>query len=142
MVLIPLTTCLLLMALTALLVNYLQLSAFLFGLEHFPNNTPNRWEAMSIYLGLLQTSVSGESEQWILECFTIECSHSLGKGKKQERQFSVTPNDCKDLKHIITYNHSYVLECIQQQYRPLNSTPDMTFPLVLTPPVQSWQVFP
>ncbi len=142
LLIIPSTTCLQLMALTTLLVNYLQLSAFLFGLEHFPNNTPKRWEAISIYLGLLQPSVSEESEQRIMECFTIECSHSLGnsKGKKKKRQFSGTPNDCKDLEHIITCNHSHVLECIKQQYRPLYSTPDRTSPLkplVLTPPVQS-----
>ncbi len=134
------------MALTAFLVNYLQLSALLHALEHFPENTPKRWDAIATYIALMQPSACSSDNTGmdkVIECCIEEVaidSKSNTSHKRSKRVFSATTTDCKELTNILQSSYLHIFRAMRDQYQPLYSTPDRSSPLkpiVLTPPIDT-----
>ena len=120
----------------AFLVTYLQVSALLFAVEHFPENTPKRWEAIALYLEYHHEQNSDQ----IFDTFTISHSEACNTGSKRKCSkeiFNGTALQCKELAHILQFYPTLYLS-LKEQYMPLLSTPDRKSPLkplILTPPI-------
>ena len=50
------------MGVTSFLVNYLQVAALLFALDHYPENTPRRWEAIAAYTDMVKPEAGHEED--------------------------------------------------------------------------------
>ncbi len=75
------------MALTSYLVQYLQLSALIFAIEHFPEDTPSRWNAISMYVLQYVALQKSETQDDVIEPMTVNCFRPGQKGKKQKLEF-------------------------------------------------------
>ena len=110
------------------IITYLQLSALIFGLEHFPENTPKRWEAIALYLEHVNND--SVSDMCTLCVDTDEATDtSSGSRKKTKAAFTGSAQDCKTL----------AAASLKELYRPLFASPDKKCPLkplILTPPVR------
>ena len=120
----------------AFLVTYLQVSALLFAVEHFPENTPKRWEAIALYLEYHHEQNSDQ----IFDTFTISHPEACNTGSKRKCSkeiFNGTALQCKELAHILQF-YPTLYSSLKEQYMPLLSTPDRKSPLkplILTPPI-------
>jgi len=120
------------MGITSFVVNYLQLSALLFALDHYPDNVPKHWEAIAAYIELMKPDSDCEQD---LETFTLTYSNPP---KRIKKAFTGTANECKQLAAIIMSCYPYLIDNVKQRYHPLLSNPDRKSPLkpvILTPPI-------
>ena len=120
------------------IITYLQLSALIFGLEHIPENTPKRWEAIALYLEHVNND--SVSDMCTLCVDTDEATDtSSGSRKKTKAAFTGSAQDCKTLATALTAHHSMLVASLKELYRPLFASPDKKCPLkplILTPPVR------
>ena len=123
------------MAFTKFVLTYLQLSALLFALDHFPENTPKRWEAIALYLDLAcrtdQTEYCPE-----ITLNEILLSSSVPSPKSRKVTFSGSPKQCKEIVIILRTFYLVLCESLKKLYAPFISTPDRISalkPLILTP---------
>ena len=120
------------MGITSFVVNYLQVSALLFALDHYPDNVPKRWEAIAAYIELMKPDSDCEQD---LETFTLTYSNPP---KRIKKAFTGTADECKQLTAIIMSCYPYLIDNVKQRYHPLLSNPDRKSPLkpvILTPPI-------
>lgn len=114
------------MGMRSYLVNYLQISALLFALDHFPENTPKRWQAIALYVELASSVRDDHRSELITECFTPseENERNACRTKRIKCQFQGTPAECKDLASILNKWYPHILEHTKQLYSPFLSNPD------------------
>lgn len=127
------------MGITSFVVNYLQLSALLFALDHYPDNAPKRWEAIAAYIELMKPDSDCEQD---LETFTLTYSNPP---KRIKKAFTGTADECKQLTAIIMSCYPYLIDNVKQRYHPLLSNPDRKSPLkpvILTPPISRGVAIP
>ena len=120
------------MGVTSFLVNYLQVSALLFALDHYPENTPRRWEAIAAYIEIMKPDAGYEED---LETFTLTYSNAP---KRIKKVFTGSANECQQLAIILKSYYPYLVNNVKQLYRPLLSNADRNSPLkpiILTPPI-------
>ena len=124
------------MAITVFAVNYLQLCALLFALDHFPANNPRRWEAIASYIEMLTQK---DEDVTGLELFDMYLTQTTAT-KRSKRVFTGSPQECRDLTNIIHTSYPHIISTVKQLYQPLLSNPDRKSPLkplVLTPPLSA-----
>ena len=115
------------MGMRSYLVNYLQISALLFALDHFLENTPKRWQAIALYVELTSSMHDGDhGSEPITECFTHseEYKRADSFSKRIKCCFQRTPAECKDLSSILRNWYPHVFEHTKQLYSPFLSNPD------------------
>ena len=115
------------MAITVFAVNYLQLCALLFALDHFPANNPRRWEAIASYIEMLTQK---DEDVTGLELFDMYLTQTTAT-KRSKRVFTGSPQECRDLTNIIHTSYPHIISTVKQLYQPLLSNPDRKSPLTL-----------
>ena len=75
------------MALTSYAIHFLQLSALLFAIEHFPDGTPKRWSVISEYLQQYAAFHNCREKESILDPLVVNCFPSGSHGKKLKIEF-------------------------------------------------------
>lgn len=131
------------MAAQVFVLTYLQLAALLFGLKHFPESLPKRWETISIYVGLCSQTFASSSSDCSSHTSAISIQVIEGEEttrKKSKVFFSATPKQCKQVAGVIQLTNYYASVCHTTElfYQPLLSNPDISSPLkpiILTPPI-------
>ena len=100
----------------AFLVTYLQVSALLFAVDHFPENTPKRWEAIALYL----EHHHEQNNDQMFDTFTIAHPDHGSKRKCSKEIFTGSALQCKELAQILQF-YPTLYSSLKEQYMPLLS---------------------
>ena len=111
-------------------VDYLQLADLLYASDHFPPNTPKRWEEVAHYMSK-RKALYGSTN---IAKMQIRTQPGCSTPKCKKLDFTCTPKQCQEIGTFLTEDSSFI-DALHTQSIPLYSTPSKGSalkPLVLT----------
>ena len=117
-------------------MNYLELADLIYAMDHFPPNTPRRWDTISEYMTVRRQLTANAVERIPRLDLDTDTTTGTHCAKRRRIQFAPSPKLCKDVGMYNTTEGGSLINSLISQRSPLYLNPSKNStlkPLVLTP---------